>query len=374
MKKIINIITGLLIFVSLFSGCSSKGKKDFKVLKDRVIEFTYNDFDLDNAIPLMASSDPLQGGMCSAVKVPLNGKVYVGRNLDFYCSDSPLFIVRNNSGKYRTVGIGISPQRMGPWTNAKDYEVPQETKELLPLLCTDVLSETGIHCETNIRIFEEQYRCTSTNPGKKRLCTQAFLQVMLSQYSSIQEILEHINDYDWFDLEKMGFHQSFLLTDKNGYSVIVEFAKNKVYWEEADHNANFFINKDLYATQNFPCGELRLEHEYALKDSVKKPEDIFTMMKAGAYDQFYHINVDLDYATPEFLSTINCTKEQYENNPEIAKKATFDLIKKYDGYNWQERIENETWETSYCAVVNVTDLEMNVHFSEHYNIELKVKL
>lgn len=234
------------------------------------------------------------------------------------------------------------------------------------------MSEAGIYAETNIRLFEPQLACVSTNPGKPRRCTQTFMQTMLTQYSTIQEILDHVNDYDWFDLQKLGFHQAFLLSDRTGYSVIIEFGGNSVVWEESNHNANFFINKELYAKETIGCGEKRLEHEYAVYDTVKKPEDIFFMMKEGAYDQFYHSNVDLDYAIPEFYEEIGYNRFTYEKDSKAAREAVKKIVTKYDDYSWEERVSNHTWETVFMVVANVSDCEMNVHFSEHYNIDFKL--
>ena len=376
-----------IVFSSLFgaalialTGCSSKKAEvpvedpAFKVVQDRVIELTYNTFDFTENAAYLNKYDPnsTEMGACSAIKLNLDGKVYVGRDYDFYCSDAPAFIIRNNAGKFKTIGIGNSPASFDKWESAETYKVRPEVLKAAPFLCCDVMSEAGIYAETNIRPKEDGLTCSSTNPGKPRLCTQAFMQTMLSQYGTLDEIIEHINDYDWFDLQKMGFEQSFFLTDKTGRSIIVEFGANKAMWQESDCNANFFQNTDLYAVEKHGCGENRLAAEKEYLPNVKSEEDIFTMMKKGAYDQFYHTDVDLDFAIPEFYDNIGYDKDSYAKDPEGARKACKEVVDKFSKYTWEERVANKSWESTFITAANVTDLTLHVHFSEHYNIDFTV--
>ena len=378
MKKSIVLGTMIGAAVMTLSGCAGKGAEktepEFKVIKDRVIELTYNDFDLDEGAKYLDKYDP-QGaemGACSAIRVKVDGKVYVGRDYDFYCSDAPAFIIRNNGGKYRTIGIGNSPASFDKWESADTYKVRPEVLKAAPFLCCDVMSEAGLYAETNIRPKEDGLTCTSTNPGKPRRCTQSFMQTMLTQYGSIDEIIEHINDYDWFDLQKMGFEQSFFITDQKGRSIIVEFGADKAMWQESDCNANFFQNKELYAVEKEGCGELRLAREKEYLSEVKSEDDIFTMMKRGAYDQFYHTDVDPDFAIPEFYGEIGYNKDSAAADPEGAREACRKTVEKFSKYTWEERVANKSWESTFITAANVTDLYLHVHFSEHYNIDFKV--
>lgn len=342
---------------------------EYKIVQDRVIELTYNEYDMEAGAAYLNKYDYTMGG-CSAIRVLVDGKVYVGRDYDFYCSDTPAFIVRNNSGAIRTIGIGNSPASLDAWY--ENYEVSDNIIGALPFLLCDVMSETGLYCETNIRPLEEGLACTSTNPGAPRRCTQTFMQTMLSQYATIDEVLEHLDDYDWFDLSAMGFEQSFLLTDQSGRSVIIEFGADKVLWQEAEYNANFFLNDELYAVETIGCGEQRLARELSYKPFVRSEEDIFTMMELGAYDQFYHTDVDVDFALPEFYEMIGYNKNTAAEDPEGARAACKKKIEELASWSWEERIENHAWESTFITAANVTDLYLHVHFSEHYNIDFTV--
>jgi len=198
------------------------------------------------------------------------------------------------------------------------------------------------------------------------------LQSMLSQYATLDEIIRHLNDYDWYDLTKIGFQQSFFLTDPNGRSIIVEFAANECRWQEAEYNANFYLNTEWYNKETIGCGEMRVAKELAYKPYVRTEEDIFTMMKLGAYDQFYHSSVDPDYAIPEFYQDIGYNKYTAAMNPEGARNAVRNLLLNFDTFTWQQRVEKETWETVFCNIVNITERVMKVKFSEHYGIEFEV--
>ena len=372
MKRFFALLSAVALLVSLTSVAALAADEEpvVNVLQDRVIEVVYDDFDFEAGAEYLSKYDTTMGG-CSAVRVLVDGDVYVGRDYDFYCSDSPAFVVRNNSGEIRTIGIGNSNLSLDAWTD--DYEVRSEALAALPYLCCDVMSEAGLYCETNIRPYEDGLACTSSNPGAPRRCTQTFMQTMLSQYATIDEILEHLDDYDWFDLSALGFEQSFFLTDQSGRSVIIEFGADSVMWQEAEYNANFFLNDELYAQETKGCGEARLARELALKPYVRTEDDIFTMMEAGAYDQFYHTDVDPEFAIPELYDLIGYDKNTAAADPEGAIAAAEEQIEILSSYNWEERVENHSWESVFIVAANVTDLYLNVHFSEHYGIEFIVE-
>ena len=336
----------------------------FKVVQDRVIEVVYSDFDFEKGIRYLKKYDVFEFGGCSAVKVKLNDKIYVGRNYDFYCGNSPAVIVRNNAGKIRTVGIGNSPLSLDDWS--ENFALPDKLYTVLPFLCCDVMSEAGIYAETNIRVHEDGMECSSTNKGAKRVCTQAFMQLMLSQYSSIQEIVSHIDDYDWYDITALGFNQAFLLTDQKGYSVCIEFAKNSWRCTEVDHNANYFINPEYYAQEKWPLGEKRIEKELAYREKIKTAEDIFTMMEQATYARFYRADCDLDYAIGEYLKELGYTRFNINENIEEARIKVKAMLEGYDRYDWDEQVQNRCWESTFTTVANVSDLILDVHFSEHF--------
>lgn len=348
---------------------NAEAMPEYKVVADRVIEVTYDDFDMETGIAYFDKYDLTMGG-CSAVRVMIDNKVYVGRNYDFYCSDAPAFIVRNNAGRIRTVGVGNSPSSMDAWS--EDFRLRPEVLSALPFLCCDVMSEAGLYCETNIRPFEEGLSCRSTNPGAPRRCTMTFMQTMLTRYATVDEVLSHLNDYDWFDLEDMGFEQSFFLIDRSGRSVVIEFGANRVMWQESDMNANYFQNNELYAMEKLGCGELRLCRELAYKPYVRTEEDLFTMMEQGAYDQFNHTEVDPDFAIPEYYDDTGYNKDTAAADPEGARAAVMDIVAEVAEYTWEEHVDNLSWESTFIIAANVTDLYLHVHFSEHYNIDFTV--
>ena len=367
------IIAGMLCSVTAFADGGKETKAtepEIKTVMDRVIEVTFDEWDSEAASDYLSKYDTTMGA-CSAVKVILDGNVYVGRNYDFYCSDAPAFIVRNNSGEIRTIGVGNMPLTHDAWS--EDFTLSENNMLVLPYACVDVMSEAGIYVETNVRMDEEEFRCSSTNPGAPRRCTESFMQTMLSQYSTIDEILEHIDDYDWYDLSPLGFQQSFFMTDKDGYSVVVEFAADSWKATETDVNANYYIDPDWFEEELLPCGVRRIELETEYLPEVKEPEDIFTMMKRGAYDQFYTSDGDIDAAIEEFYGLTGYNKLTAAEDYEGAKEATQALMDEYDGYTWEERIQEHTWESTFITVADLTNLTLNVHFSEHYGIEFEVE-
>ena len=377
-KKILSCVLSIVLIAALIGGPAAfaeeaAGKTEaaspYTVVTDRVIELTYDDWDSESAAAYLDKYD-IAMGACSAVKVILDGTVYVGRDYDFYCSDTPAFIVRNNSGSIRTIGIGNMPLTHDDW--GENFTLSDTDFLVLPYACCDVMSEAGIYVETNVRMNEDGFSCSSTNPGAPRRCTEAFMQTMLSQYSTIDEILAHVDDYDWFDLTPLGFQQSFFLTDRTGYSVVVEFAANSWKATETDVNANYYIDADWFEEELMPCGIKRIEMETEYLPNVKEADDIFTMMERGAYDQFYRADIDIDAAVEEFYDETGYNKITAAEDYEGAKAATQALLDNYDTYTWEQRVEEQTWESTFITVANLTNLSLKVHFSEHYNIEFTV--
>ena len=350
----------------------SETECSWKVLQDRVIELTYESFDYDAGAEYLLKHDPLAAakGGCSAVKITLGDKVYVGRDYDFYCTDTPAFIVRNNAGKYRTIGIGNGPVSLPDWS--EDFTLPDSVTAIAPYICCDVMSEAGLYCEVNIRPYEEALECVSTNPGAKRMWTSCFLQTMLSNYGSIDEILAHIDDYDWFGMKDMGFEEAFFITDQSGRSIIVEFADNSWHYQESQYNANFYINNDLYARETLGCGEMRLAHELSYLPYVREEEDIFTMMQQGAYGQFYTAECDPAYAYPEYYEVTGYNRLTAETDMEGCLAATAEKIRQFSEYSWEKKVERKCWESTFITAANITDLYLHVHFSEHYGIDFTV--
>ena len=350
---------------------------EFKVIQDRVIELTYNDFGFLESAQYLSKYDPdslkLLGG-CTALVLDhkIDGKQYVARNQDYYCSYAPAVIVRNNGGTYKTIGFTCNGISFDPWTDAATYQIKSSTLKSAPYFCVDVMNEKGLYMETDIRAYEEFSKCEHTSAGKPRLCTHTFMQLMLSNYASIDSIKAHMNDYDWFDLEAMGFHEAFLCADPSGRSVVFEFANNKVQCIESDCNANYFLTPELYAQEEYGCGENRVDSLRKYMPRVKTEDDIFAMLSHSAYTQFYSVDVDPDFAIPEFYEDIGYTRSRYIADPEGARRAFKEYITTHQYATWQDRVDNYIWETTFMTAANLTDRKMHVHFSEHYGIDFTV--
>jgi len=372
------ILAVLVIFILLgITACNNedeiKGKgytATVDTLTERVVGVTYRYYDFENGANALNSYDTLQAGGCSAIVVELGNKVYVGRNYDFYCTDTPAFVVYNNAGKYRTIGFGSVPAYFSKWK--EDYTLSDDVLSILPYLCCDVMSENGIYIETNIRLKEKDLICTSTKEGAIRRCTQTFMQYMLANYSTIDEIVSHINDFDWFDLSKIGYEQAFLLTDSTGYSVCIEFAANGWSVTESDCNANYFINPKYYEKENYPIGEMRIEKLKEARKTVKTEKDIFNMMDLVAYSQFSSSSCDLDFAIGEYIKDIGYTRFNIEENRETARTKVKEILDRLNGYTWQQRVEKSCWESTFTAVANISEKKIKVRFSEHYEIYFTV--
>ena len=344
----------------------------YKVLKDRVIELTYNSFDYDSGNKYLAKYFSNCMGGCSAVKVFLNDKVYVGRNYDFFCSNTPAVIVRNNSLKYKTIGICNFPSFFVFWSD--NFQIKSDVLKFAPFLCCDVMSEAGIYAEVNIRRYHKDLvfqNGTETEIGQK-ICALSLMQIMLSQYSSIDEIVSHLDDYGWQGLPAANFELAFLFVDSNGESGVLEFVDGVWHFSKSNCSANFYIYDKFYKKDKLGCGELRLSKELAYMPFVRNEKDIFTMMKKGAYSQFYTRDVDPAYAAPEFYKKTGYDKITQKDNPYGCYLETKKIIDKVSRYNWEKLISEKCMETVFSVATNVTDRYMCVNFSEHYGINFVV--
>ena len=91
------------------------------------------------ALKQLDSGNP---GGCSAVAKTLdNGDTIVGRNMDFYVSNKPAFIVRTKEkGKYETVGIAYYDQFVPNADVVEKRGVPKVIYSMLPMFCQDVMA------------------------------------------------------------------------------------------------------------------------------------------------------------------------------------------------------------------------------------------
>ena len=149
MKKFISLLSVMLIACLTLScaGAAAPAPEEadspvVNTVQDRVVEIVYDTFDFDAGAEYLNKYDLSMGG-CSAIRVLVDGKVYVGRDYDFYCSDTPAVIVRNNAGPIRTIGVANSPSSFDEWS--EDFEVRDEVLTAAPYLCCDVMSEAGLY-------------------------------------------------------------------------------------------------------------------------------------------------------------------------------------------------------------------------------------
>ena len=372
-----------------------------ETVTERVIKITYDSFDFDAAVA-QVNVNLLAAGACTAISGTLpNGDVYLGRNLDFYCTDAPAYVVEINPSetvKNHVVGIGSSPS-LPDWQ--EDYTLPEAVLSRMPKLCCDG-TNGDIYVETNVRSYEwdengVNYIVTNhTNEGAPRMSVQNLIMWACINYNSIDEVLEHMNDVDWFTFPDgyningagMNFSTSYFIVEKTGKSGIIEFCGDSWAYTPTFFNANYYQNPEYYALEKMPVGEARIDAlmpKWARVAVYGTEESVREMMNTVSYAQIYRTENNFDVTSEYFgcswttsrgfeVTADMMTKEWTEQHPEMTQLLISDSQRQSENRTWEESIAHHDWETSLCNVVNMTKGTIDVVASEHYGVHFAIDI
>lgn len=389
MKKLLSILLVLAISLST-AACNAKavdttphveGNIPVQVLYDYVVQAeTITDLDYEFAKQWTIDTADGWGGKCSAAaKVLPNGDMVVGRNMDYYISNCPCFIVHTKDDRYHeTYGISYNNSTGPTFEDVKKNGLSPDYAKLMPFLVNDVMNEEGLYMEMNMRVNEQfedpadDYGCSGTNPeSSERICEIMLPQLVAMNCANIDEMLEYIHSINIFTMSKgdAPWNLAFIVADATGRYGLLEIARNQISWLEGQPiQSNYYITESFAANETKKMGVGR----YAVLEKglpeVQTEEDMLALMDKVSYFQMYFpATCKFDFRT-ELVNDYPEWNYDYVTDP-----ANWGFMMEYMGEDVEMLSSatrqdlqdmNSIWETTFNNLVNCTKKTMRLRFFE----------
>lgn len=441
MKKT-KLISSLLVIGSSLAliSCSGRVKDKIHKLADYVYEVdTYTQLDYDYADKFWAENNDNWGGGCSAVTKIItdeagNAHRIIGRNMDLNISNKCAYIVRTNAGSHKTVGLAYTHRDYSPdYAEVEKDGISEHFYKILPFICDDVLNDSGLHIEVNMRHAEcfpdgsDMFSLEHSNPanyeGKRRVHMFELTRYIGENCSTVEEAKKYIaNNLDIYS--KFGYwNYCFIISDNTGASSLVEFNEiglceafgietaSRVSWIDDNKESldklssylktgpiidrkqikvnalaqtNFYLNKYAWIFQDTKSGEGRFIALQNGINNVTNKTEMFNLMDKVAYHWFYE-------------SYRNCMENHFDPRTENVGEApglTYGIlfnpefqeyIENYFNYYainvWlsyksrqAKRDANKFWETTFTEVVDCFTKSIVVRIFEEESIYCNITL
>lgn len=380
-NKILAVLVGALfilvltVYFALFAGV--KVNKVSEAVYETEIFTSTNQKFYDWFLKYVFSGNP---GGCSAVAKTLdNGDTIVGRNMDFYVSHKPAFVVRTKEkNKYETIGIAYYDRFIPDADAVEKKGVPRVIYSMLPLFCQDVMNDQGLYVEVNMRYSEYDpmgelmFTDTHTNPKSEvRTCIAGINTQLCQNCATVKEAVEYVKKLDIYSpqSDEMQWNFCYILADATGDYGLLEVANNKVYFlDKQQIQTNFYVNDELYENQRMKCGVGRYDLLEAGIDDVNSEEDMFELMDSVSYAQSYNHEICKFDARSEYIGEQPGWDYYYvidEDNQDEVKKYLDEVAETYNSMSRDELKDDGTyWESSYTTIANCSNKTMRVRFYE----------
>lgn len=200
------------------------------------------------------------GGGCSSVSFQnSDGSLLVGRNFDFY--NDPLLILKIKNSKHNNSVAVLDLKFLGlDVENLLNLGFSDRISLLLsPYIVMDGINEYGLFVST-LYDYEGQLPLDENKPD---IYSSLLYRLILDYAKNTEEALEIVNKFDVHFVTGTGH---FLICDKNGDSVVVEYTDNRKVHIESGKNWQVVTNHILYGkteTQNDSiCNRYKIASDY----------------------------------------------------------------------------------------------------------------
>ena len=369
------IILALSVYFAVFAGVKVN-KVSEGVYETEVFTSTNQKFN-DWFLKYVFSGNP---GGCSAVAKTLeNGDTIVGRNMDFYVSNKPAFVVRTKEkDKYETIGIAYYDQFVPDTDVVEKKGVPRVIYSMLPMFCQDVMNDQGLYVEVNMRypeydpLGEMMFTDTHTNPKSEvRKCIAGINTMLCQNCATVKEAVEYVKKLDIYSpqSDEMQWNFCYILADATGDYGLLEVADDNVsFLDKHQIQTNFYVTEEFYEKQRMKCGVGRYDLLKEGIDDVASEEDMFELMDSVSYAQSYDYKTCNFDARSEYIGENPGWDYYYvvdEDNQDEVKKYLDEVAETYNSMSRQELMDDGTyWESSYTNIANCSEKTMRVRFYE----------
>ncbi|MCQ2609593.1 MAG: linear amide C-N hydrolase [Lachnospiraceae bacterium] len=332
--------------------------------------------------------DGWEGGCTAVARYTDDSKMIVGRNMDFYISHKPAYIVKTEVPDfYKTYGITYS-HNFGP--NDEDVEkvgLDDAVYKMLPFLCSDVFNEEGLYIETNMRNGEylksgkTQYGCTGTNPlAKHRICSLILPRYLGENCANVKEAIALVKELDIYtpSVTGMDWNFCFMLADKSGDYGVLEIAQNKISWlQDAPAQANFYLTPAFQYNEEYGSGVGRYELVTRERDSVANEDDMYELIKKVSYSYIYKPDICPFDVRSEYIGNDKYLTYDVMMDDKNRKEVEKGIRELCDAHNKKSRAQQEdemtSWESVFTEVINCTDRTWFIRFFEDEKRTIKLR-
>ena len=384
-KKIIIICIPivLLILVLSFAGYKyfkndnknngvQEGKHATKMIFDNVLDAgTYKKVDYNTANKFNEKLYDNWGG-CTAIAKNIGDNTIIGRNMDLTVSDKSAYIFKTNvKDKYKTINLAYTYRDYAPNYSDALNGLEDEFYNVLPFISDDVLNEKGLYIEVNMRNGEEdKFSCSGTNPNSSERVYMFSLPIYIGlNCATVEEALEYVKTLNIYS-KKGYWNYAFMIADSTGRYGILEFAQNKILWNEGQNaQANFYIDEEMSKINELKTGIGRYNYVREHVNEVNTKDDMFNMMDKVKYSEAYVDNPNFDVRSEFVGAKENWTYDYVmdDNNQEEINEYLNKIREFNKTATREDKKQYEAWESSFTEVIDIKEKTIKVRFYEDNN-------
>lgn len=393
-KNIASLIALAALLTTVLTGCN-KEKFETKEIAPYFYEVgTYTSLDYQFVNDYFAEQNDNWGGGCSAISAVIDGTRLVGRNMDLNISNKCAYVVKTDiPDKFETIGLAYTFRGISPdYDEVKEKGLGETFTKVLPFMCDDVLNSEGLHIEINMRHGEQDasgndvFGVEHTNvSAAERIYVFALGQYVALNCKNLDEVKRYLaEDVDVYS-QRNYWNYSFIVTDAEGNSALLEFGLGKYYWTETDENGvvaqtNFYVNEECNELEDIKTGLGRYDTLISGIGGVNDKKDLYDLMKKVQYSSYY-------------LPYDDCKANHFDPRSEIIGEAeglTFSVVMAPGMEDTireeltamgaavraqtrqQQQEKNEYWESTFTEIINTKEKTIEVRLFENENYLYKI--
>lgn len=347
-------------------------KHAIKMIFDNVLDAgTYKKVDYNVASEFNKKLYDNWGG-CTAIAKNIGDNTIIGRNMDLTVSDKSAYVFKTNiKGKYKTLNLAYTYRDYAPDYADAINGLEDKFYNILPFISDDVLNEKGLYIEVNMRNGEEdKFSCSGTNPDSNEKVYMFSLPIYIGlNCSTVEEALEYVKSLNIYS-KKGYWNYAFMIADSTGRHGILEFAQNKILWNEGENaQANFYINEEMSKINELKAGVGRYNYVKEHIDEVNNKEDMFNLMDKVKYSGTYVNNPNFDVRS-EFVGVKENWTYDYvmdEANQNEINEYLNKIRQFIETATREDKKKMEAWESSFTEVIDIKERTIKVRFFEDEN-------
>lgn len=332
----------------------------------------------DASLPPAQSVCTVQRFGCSSV---VNGN-FVGRNLDYFNTPAPYFMVWTDGGQDHYASLAISPSpldvsdALNSSAKAKDdinlYNTPEQMARLTTM-ALDGVNEKGVCCTTHVvHAWDSSNTEKGTNPGAPELSLFMVCRYVLDHAATADEAIELLKKRSIRVVSpNMVFH--WMIADCN-HSYIVEVVDDQLrFTDKKKVMTNFIVTDDGLRAHPWGMERMRiLEEHYSEGSSV---EGMYNLMRRVQYSQKYKPDTK-PFWYSEYTGTAPDGKDitihtpLYDPSLQALMKHEMEAFKVVTPENNPLLL----WDTTYGNVYDMANKTMRIMMHEKYDTFYDAKL